>query len=162
MSLYAKSYERVLKRYDGDLFIDRNPDGILCVFRKVKRFVPVIETEEFRLMNLSEGKEYVFALTDTWGLSGNERDFGVDDVLDHLQKIDSLANARFMEAFDEANAEAERREKRALRNEMEAFFSHERNRFVKVIDENVGTTTSMDKTETKKRLKDRRIKNGNY
>lgn len=162
MSLYQKAYERVLKRYDESLFVQRNVDGVLCVFKHSKRFVPVFEAEGYRLSNLIRSKEYVFALTDTWGLTGKPRDYGVDDVLAHLQKIDSLANARFMEEAEELNARKDQSKKRALRNEMEAFWSHERNRFKKAIDESVGTTASLDKSETKKRLRDRRIKNGNY
>lgn len=160
MSLYQKAYERALKRYDESLFVQRNADGVLCVFKHSKRFMRVCEAEGYRLLNLVKSKEYVFALTDTWGINGKPRDYGVDDVVDHLKKIDSLANARFLEEAEERNAQSEKSKKRALRNEMEAFWSHERNRFKRAIDESVGTTTSLDKSDRKKRLRDRRIKNG--
>ena len=156
MSIYLRSYNRVLKSYDKDLFADRNIDGTLCVFRHSKAFEPVIETEGFRLLNLKKRKQYIFALTDTWGLSGNPRDWGVDDVLDHVQKIDSLSNQNFLDAADKLNERVEQKKKRGLKNEMEAFWSHERRRFAKATDHIL--THSLDKTETKKRLKDRRIK----
>lgn len=160
MSIYAKSYDRVLKSYDKELFVARNTDGVLCVFRHTKRFEPVCETEGFRLLNLMADKEYVFAVTETFGLSGKPRDWGADDILNHIQKIDSLANKRFLDELDAENERVEQSRRRHLRNEMEAFWSHERRRFAKATDDIL--THSLDKSEPKKRLKDRRIKNGNY
>lgn len=160
MSLYQKSYERVLKSYDKDLFVSRNVDGVLCVFRHSKRFEPVCETDGFRLLNLMPTKEYVFAITENWGLSGKQKDWGVDDLLNHIQRIDSLANERFLEEMDAENERVDESKKRTLRNEMEAFWSHERRRFAKATDHIL--THSLSKDEPKKRLRDRRIKNGNY
>lgn len=159
MSLYAKSYERVLKSYDRDLFVDRNRDGVLCVFRHTKRYEPVVEAEGFRLLNLKRDREYVFALTETWGLSGKPRDWGADDVLDHVQKIDKLANADVLSAADELNDQVNERRMRHIRGEMEAFWKDQRRAFAKATDDIL--THSLDKSETKRRLKDRSIKNGN-
>lgn len=160
MSIYLRSYNRVLQSYDRDLFVERNLDGVLCVFRHTKRYDLVIETEDFKLMNLRSGKDYVCALTETWGLTSKPRDWGSDDVLDHIQKIDQLANKRFLEEADTLNEEVEKKRKRHLRGEMEAFWHDERRAFARATNDIL--THSLDKSETKRRLKDRRIKNGNY
>lgn len=156
MSLYAKSYERALKTYDSDLFVDHNRDGVLCVFKKHKRFEPVLVAEGFKLLNLINCKQYVFAVTDTWGLNGSPKDWGIDDILDHIQKIDSLANAKFLEEIDAANVAVDKSRDKKLMNEMQGMLAYERNRFVKMFDEIAPISGGMSKDEPKKRLQDRR------
>lgn len=158
MSVFLHSYTRALRRYDRDLFVDRTRDGALCVFRKVKRFVPVCEGEGFSLKTLLEDKQYVFALTDNWNLSGAPRDWGIDDVVGRVQKIDCLANEKFFDEMDAQNNRIDDSKRRTLRNEMEGFWSYERRRFAKATDGIL--THSLSKDEPRKRLKDRSIKNG--
>lgn len=164
MSLYAKAYEKALKKYDPDLFIDRNREGVLCVFKHSKRFVPVIDTPEFKLFSLITDRQYVFAITDTWGTAGNQRDYGIDDILDHIQKIDSLANSKFLDEIDAQNEAVEKTKKKDLINEMEGMLAHERKRFVKAFDEIAPISKGMSKEDKRKRLKElnRSIKDGNY
>ena len=164
MSLYQKSYERALKRYDKDLFVARNNMGVLCVFKKTKRFVSVCETENFKLLNLSDSVEYVFAITSTWGMNGQPRDYGIDDILFHIQKIDSLANKNFLAEMDAANAKVDEARDRSLKNELEGMLAYEKKRFQRAFDEIAPISRSMDKSDNKKRLKEknRRIKDGNY
>lgn len=159
MSVYLHSYTRALRRYDRDLFAGRTKDGAICVFRKVKRFVPVCESEGFRLLSLIEDKQLVFALTDNWVLSGQPRDWGVDDVLDRVKKLDSWANERFFEELDAENEKVDESRKRHFRNEAEAFWSDNRRAFAKATDDIL--VHSLSKDEPRKRLKDRSIKNGN-
>lgn len=157
--MVKQSYTRALRGYDRDLFTDVNQDGVLCVFRKVKRY-HLVWDEEFVLYELKEGREYIFALTDNWALSGRPRAWGIETVVNRIKEIDTLANERFFDEMDEANAKADESQKRSIRNEMEGFWSYERKRFAKTMDESVGCTHSMDRTEKRKRLKDRSIKNG--
>jgi hypothetical protein len=162
LSLYAKAYERALKRYDPDLFVERNVDGVLCVFKHHKRFVPVIDADGFKLYNLTYDKQYVFAITDTWGPRGKQRDYGVDDILHHIQKIDSLANAKFLEEIDEANAKVDKDKDKRLKNEWEGMLAYEKKRMQRAFDTIAPISRGMSKADNKKRLRDRRIKNGNY
>lgn len=160
MSLYLHAYTRALKRYDRDLFAGRTKDGMPCVYRKIKRFEPVVESEGFRLLNLKEDKQFVFALTSNWTLSGTPRDWGVDDVVGRIKEIDCLANERFFEEMDAQNERIDEIKRKDLRNEMEAFWIDERRRFAKATDDIL--THSLSKDEPRKRLKDRSIKNGNH
>lgn len=159
MSLYLDSYTKALKRYDRDLFAARNLDGVVCVFRKTKRYEPVCVDEGFKFLNLIECKQFVFAITDTWNLKGRPIDWGIDDVLHRIQKIDLQANEQLFEQIDAEEQRREEQKKRHLRNEMEAFWIDERRRFAKATDDIL--THSMSKDEPRKRLKDRSIKNGN-
>lgn len=160
MSLYLKSYTKVLKRYDPDLFAGRTNMGMPAVFRKYKRFEPVVETEGFKLMNLRTEVQLVFALTDNWLMSGKPRDWGIDDVLDRVQRSDLQANEKLIEEMDAQNEEVDKIKKKDLRNQVENFWIDERRRFAKATDDIL--THSLSKDEPRKRLKDRSIKNGNY
>ena len=158
--MLLSSYTRALKRYDPDLFAGRTKDGVACVFRKVKRYFSVIEWDGGRLLDLRGDIQLIFAITDNWTMRGTPRAWGIDDVLGHVQKIDSLANARMFEEMDEQNENIDKSNRRALRGEIEGFMSYERRRFAKAFDEDLGLTHSISKDEPKKRLKDRSIKNG--
>lgn len=160
MSLFLRSYTKALRAYDKDLFAERTKDGIPCVFRKVKRFVPVCEGEGFSLKALIEDKQFIFAITDTWKATGVPRDWGIDDVVGRIRRADALANNRFFEELDQENEKIDLSKKKDLRNQMESFWSHERKRFAKATDDIL--THSLSKDEPKKRLKDRSIRNGNY
>ncbi len=160
MSVFLSSYTKALKSYDRELFAGRTKDGVACVFRKHKRFVPVSEWNGGRLMTLMEDKQLIFALTENWLASGRPRSWGIDHVIDRIKAIDSQANERLFEEMDAHNEKVDQSKRREMRNEMEAFWSHERRRFAKATDDIL--THSLSKDEPRKRLKDRSIKNGNY
>lgn len=159
MSVFIKSYTKALRSYDRELFAGRTKDGVACVFRRHKRYVPVCEFNGQPLMSLYEDKQFVFALTDNWTAKGNPRDWGIDFVLNRIKEIDVLANERLIDELDAQNEKVDKSRQRGLRNEMEAFWSHERRRFAKATDDIL--THSLSKDEPKKRLKDRSIRNGN-
>lgn len=157
MSIYSHSYTKALRRYDRDLYVDRTRDGVACVFRRIKRFVPVCVSEGFRLLNLIEDKQFVFALTDTWTAKGKPRDWGIDDVLGRVQELDSWANKDFFEKLDRENEKVDERNQRHMKNEMEAFWSDQHSRFKKATSDIL--THNLSKDEPRKRLQDRSIKN---
>lgn len=160
MSVFLSSYSKALRSYDRELFAGRTRDGIPCVFRRHKRFVPVIEWEGGKLSTLIEDKQFVFALTDNWTARGVPRDWGIDFVLNRIREVDLEANERLFEEMDRMNEKVDESKARSLRNEMEGFWSHERRRFAKATDDIL--THSLSKDEPRKRKKDRSIRNGNY
>ncbi len=158
--MFLSSYTRALKSYDSDLYAGRTKDGTPCVFRKSKRYEPVCEWNGVPLLNLRDDIQYVCGLTDNWTAGGKPRDWGIDRVLQKIKSIDALANERMLEIIDEQNDKIDKSRARGLKNEMEAFWSHERSRFAKATNDIL--THSLSKDEPKKRLKDRSIKNGIY
>lgn len=155
------SYTKALKRYDRDLYAERNRDGVICIFRKYKRYEPVIESESFRFLNLIQDKQFVCALTENWTLRTEPRMWGIDHVLNKMREMDLQYNERMLEALEEQEKKVEEAERRSFRNEAEAFFADHRSEFVKTFDQTMGLTHSLSKDEPRKRLKDRSIKNGN-
>lgn len=154
--MILQSYTRALKRYDRDLYAGRTMDGVACVFRRIKRYEDVCELEGVPLKVLRECAQLVFPLTDTWTMAGKPRPWGIEFVLNRVREIDAMANERFFEEMDELNEQVDKSKQRHMKNEMEAFFSDERRAFAKATDGIL--THSLSKDETKRRLKDRRIK----
>ncbi len=159
MSVFLKSYTKALKSYDRELFAGRTKDGVACVFRRHKRYVPICALNGGTLSALIDDKQFVFALTDNWTALGSPRDWGIDFVLNRIKEIDVLANERMFEEMDRQNEMVDESRARGMKNEMEAFWSHERRRFAKATDGIL--THSLSKDEPRKRLKDRSIRNGN-
>lgn len=138
--MFINGYNRHLRSYDPCLFVDRNDSGVLCVFKKE-----------------ATGKSYVFALTDTWSLNGRSIPLGIDRVLDHVRRIDrTQRDMMALEEADALNEKVDQSKKRHMKNEIEAFVKDSRRAFAKATDGIL--THSLDKSETKRRLKDRRIK----
>lgn len=160
--MLVDSYTRVLKRYDKDLFVKHNRDGVMCVFRKHKRYEPVCVDDNFKILNLITDKQYVCALTENWTLSTKPRQWGIDHVLNKIRQMDLQLNEHLLAELDAHNEKVDESEKRSFRNETEAFFADNRSQFVKTFDENFGLTHSMSKDEPRKRLKDRSKNNGNH
>ncbi len=153
------AYTRALKKYDSSLYAGHTMEGVPCVFRKSKRFVPICEFDEQPLLVLIDDRQYVCGITHNWAASGQPREWGIDDVVGHVREIDYWANADLVEEADEHNKKLDDADRRHMRNEMEGFWSYERRRFAKATDDIL--THSLSKDEPRKRLKDRSIKNGN-
>lgn len=158
--MFLSSYTKALKSYDSDLYAGRTKDGVPCVFRKSKRFEPVCEWDGVPLLALIEDKQFIIGITDNWLASGAPREWGVDRVVEKVKSIDARANEQLFAEMDAENERQDKSRERSIKNEMEAFWSHERRRFAKATDGIL--THSLSKDEPKKRLKDRSIKNGNY
>ena len=154
--MLLSSYTKFLRRYDKDLFCDHNRNGILCVFRKWKRFEPVCVDDNFKILNLITDKQFVCALTENWTLSTKPRQWGIDHVLTKIRQMDLQANERLFEEMDQQNEKVDESEKRSFRNEAEAFWSDNRRAFAKATDGIL--THSLSKDEPRKRLRDRRNK----
>jgi hypothetical protein len=151
------SYTKALKNYDSLLFAGLTMDGRPGVFRRSKRYHPVCEVDGIPLSVLKDDIQFVFALTENWTFSTPPRDWGIDFVLEKIKSVDAMANERLFEEMDAHNEKIDKSKARHLRNEMEAFWSHERNRFVKATDDIL--IHSLSKDEPRKRRKDRSIKN---
>lgn len=159
--MFKDAYNRALRKYDRDLFCDHNRDGVLCIFRKAKRFVPVCVSENFKLLNLIQDKQYVCSLTENWSLSTKPRQWGVDHVLSRVRQMDLQVNERLFEELEAQEKRIDDSERRHLRNEAEAYVADNRRQFTKWFDDEFGCVHSLSKDEPRKRQRDRRIKNGN-
>lgn len=157
MSVLLSAYTRALKRYDPDLYAGYSMDGVPCIFKKWKRFEPVCELEGVPLFNLMQTKQYVCGITHNWSASGRIIDWGIDDVVGHIKEIDYLANVRLFEEMDALNEAKEKQAKGKFKSGIEDFWRDERKTFAKTTGDIL--THSLDKSEKRRRLKDKSIHN---
>lgn len=157
--MLVDSYTRALKRYDPDLYAGRTKDGALCVFRRVKRWEVVSESEHgFKLFDLKQRSDFVIALTSDWKMSGQPVSWGIDKVVSKIKEMDTQSNEALFEELDRQNERADEAKKRDFRNNAEAFFADYRKEFADTVDQFTGCIHSLSKDEPRKRNKDRSIK----
>ncbi len=160
MAFNAREITRTLKRYDPLLFCAQSKAGnYLSVYRRIKQFLPVVDSPEMRMLVLSEASQHVLALTDNWLASGKRRDWGMDLILEKIKSMDLANNARLFEEFEAQEEREKASADRHLDNELEAWAKDSRRAFAKATDDIL--THSLSKDEPRKRRKDRSIHNGN-
>lgn len=159
----AQEITRALKRHDRDLFCQFSPvHGCDVVYRRSRRLERVWETAEFSLSVPRETKEYVLALTSDWNHTSEPRAWGLDRILEKIRSMDHALNSQLFEEFEERERQLKKSKRRHLDNEVEAWAKDSRRAFGKMADESFGCVHSLDKSEQKRRKRDRRIKDGDY
>lgn len=161
MSVNLRAYTRVLKSHDKDLFCDFNKIGIPCIWRRSKRFVEAVRTDSYKILDLIQDKQFVFALTENWTTQGRVVHWGIDRVLEKVKSIDGFHNEELLKEVEKSEEKVSAAKQRDLRNQMEGFWSDQRSRFKEATKDIL--THSMDKSEPnkRKREKNRRFKDGN-
>lgn len=101
------SLNRALKRYDRSLVARKQGEKII-VYRKSKRLEPYPECNLFWVRDV---EDYIFALTENWGLHGEAADWGIEPVMARLKSID-LAYNDVIGNLDRQYYEDERRRKK--------------------------------------------------
>lgn len=159
MSWYKAAINRIIKAHDRELFCHEMRPDVLAVFRKKKRFVPVLESDEAYFYHLISDRELVLPITDTFTARGRPRVWGLDVILSELKYRDLAQNPEFFQALEEEDKKHEEAKKRHLRSEAEAFFSDTRSHFKKAWSD--VRTALMSKDEPRKRIKEKSI-HGNH
>lgn len=151
----CKDITRSLKRYDRELYCARNGNGVRCVYRKGKRYECVATFDDgAKLYSIVPSPEFIFALTDNWAPTGMPRAWGIDAILYRIKQIDSWDNERLFAEMDANNEKVDKSKERAFMNETEAFLSDYRRPLAKAFEDI--NTTSLDKSDKRKRLKDKK------
>lgn len=151
MDSEIRSLNRNLQRHDRELYAQRRPDGMICVYRRGKR-QHYFEWQGDTYGYLIDSPSFVFALTDNWTTSGSPRAWGVLPVLARLRAIDLWNNEEYLDEVDEQNERIERSKQRDLSNNVEAFVRDFRREFARATND-INTST-LDKSEKRRRKRD--------
>lgn len=155
------SLNRSLKVYDRELYSKVNKDGILCVFRRKKRYVYVCDFNGAPLYDLVESPDFVFALTDNWKTTGIPREWGSQVVLERLRKMDAWADPDLIEKIDRENEKIDEIKRKDRISNTEAYLLDNKREIQKAWND-INTSTLSKREEHKRiREKNRRIKDGN-
>ena len=149
---------RILKKFDRDLFCRRGPDGVLRAIQKVKGW-DIYDVSGVTLLSSTFKDHHAFSLTDTWSGHGKPVTWGHEPISDKLRHI---ALNRKDELMRELRENQDRFQEKKEREEManyEAIAEGSREVYKKAFSDTL--THSLDKSLDPIRKHDRRIHYGN-
>lgn len=156
MDSEVRKYDRVVRRYNSELFARRNENGIISVLQKQYRYIPYQIDEDTTIYKLTLSPHHVFAITDTWTTQGRSVPLGIEVVLNKVREVTRRNYDELIRQIEEQEEREEESRQRDIRNTAEAFFSDQRSRFAKATSDIL--THSMEKknlsTERRRRNKD--------
>jgi len=139
MAADVRSLNMALKRYDRSLFCRQESDGIIRVYQRPDK----------------GGEWLVCSLTDTWGSSGQKREWGVLPVIEHIKRGSLEYRDRMNSELDRERAvleEAKDRKQKTLFEDM----AHETHASFKEAFKDI-RTCNMDKKNDVRRKYDNKI-----
>jgi len=147
MTVREREITRIIKGYDRDLFVGKNREGVLCIYRKSRRFES-FEHEGVKYLYAHDDKSLVFPLTDNWISTGKPREWGLEVILARLKALDLHRSTEYFDEIVKNQQLAEESSKRTLKNNVESFLIDFRRQFSKTFD---GVNTALlDKTDSRK------------
>ncbi len=135
----------LVKRYDPLLYCESR-DGKLCIYRKSQR-IESYDVNGVRIGFVRPAPFIVFALTDSWSLAGEPRDWGLLPIRERLTMIDSWHRDVAKELLDKQEARAKSKD-RDLDNHIESYLKDVRKDFARATND-VNTST-LSKTAGRK------------
>lgn len=132
-SYRATVIEREIRKYDDLLYCEKSRDGKLCIYRKGRR-IESYDLDGTALHVVLDDPYLVLALTDTWNLNGEPRDWGVMPILQRLQMIDCWKRDLAKESIESVER-ANSSDNRAADNHIESYLKDIRKSFARATDD---------------------------
>lgn len=152
---YSRYITKVVKAHDRELYARRSHLGHVSVYRNTRKAELVShDNDGFKLYNIVNRPQHIFALTDNWTANGKPVEWGGEVVLQRLQKYDCWNRDAVGEIVDKLE-KAEEIKKKDFRNNTEAFFSDKRHVFKDAFKDI--RTANMDKSEKRRRNREKKL-----
>ncbi len=145
----ADRITREIRRHDRLLYCEKSPQGPLAIYRKLYRYEPM-EVNGVIIHYPILSPHLVFAITDTWSITGRPVEWGILPIMARIKAMDLWTNDNIVNDLIDGYKKDEESKERDQRNSIESFLLDFRRQFAKSFDQyNTGT---LDKR------KDRRFK----
>lgn len=126
---------RNIKAYDRDLYAVKGANGVVQIMRKTNN------TDAFLYGDsIIARDQLVFALTDSWKLSGRPVEWGIDPILRKLSEMDAWSKERIYEDLVRTRERNEELRRRRNQNELRALAADCRKEFAKATND-INTST---------------------
>lgn len=135
MDSRVRRINRILKDYDTDLFCARDGE-CLHVYRKKPRMQGSFEYEGATYAYTGVENQYIFSMTHNWKFEGRPVEWGMDNIVSHLNFIDSWKNddyekfVKLREQKEKWREESKSNNRRALAADMRKDFARATNDIV--------------------------------
>lgn len=146
---------KAIKKYDRELYCDWSPQGPLVIYRKGHRYEPM-EVNGVIIHYQIPSPHYVFALTDTWVITGKSIEWGIEPILARLKAMDLWRDDDIIKEHTRNYHKGEESKARDQRNSIESFLYEFRSQFAKATN-NVNTSL-LDKRKDRRFKDDLKIK----
>jgi hypothetical protein len=146
----AERITREVQTYDRELYCDKNMEGMLCIYRKGRRYESYQLEDGSVLTYARPSPHFVFALSDTWRATGKPVEWGVVPILNRLKALD-LWNRDLVGELEAAYDKDEESNARKRRNDTESFLLDFRSQFKKTFNDT--RVANMDMKKDKRRIK---------
>lgn len=80
------SLNKALKAYDRNLYARESKDGIVRVYQRIRQTRTHWLSNEISIDEYVDGDWLVCSLTENWGSSGKQRDWGILPVIEHIKQ----------------------------------------------------------------------------
>lgn len=151
MEARVKRINRALKRFDPDLFSQRDDNGQITIYKKGITF-DRFDYQGSTLFYSRSSPKYVCSLTSNWTTKGEPREWGIERIISRLQSMDRWNNSSLDDALIQQYLDMEIQKTKDLRNNTESFLWDQKSNIRRAFaDINVA---NMDKKLDKRRLKD--------
>lgn len=144
----AEVLTKALKSHDRMLYVEKNKEGKLCVFRHSIRWETYYLEDNVLLRFARPAPHFVLALTHNFKANGMDVDWGVEPIMHRIRSID-LWNRDLCREQEEQYEKKKAGLDRESRNQAEAFASDVRPIFKKTFADY--NTSSMKKTDRRRK-----------
>jgi hypothetical protein len=146
----AERITREVQAYDRELYCEKNMEGMLCIYRKSKRCESYQLEDGSLLTYVRPAPHLIFALTDTWKVTGRPVEWGVVPILQRLKALD-LWNRDIVGELEQAYDNEEAANARKRKNDTESFLLDFRSQFKKTFNDT--RIANMDMKKDLRRIK---------
>lgn len=146
---------RAIKRHDRLLYCDHSPQGPLVIYRNLYRHEPM-EVNGTIIYYPVHSPHYVFALTDTWSVTGKPIDWGIEPIMARLRAMDLWRSDDIIKEHTRNYYKGKEEKQRDTRNSIESFLYEFRSQFARAT--NGINTSSLDKKKDRRYKDDLKIK----
>ena len=151
----AKVIDRVVKEHDFELYAERNNFGVICVYRRGKRFVPFMISKDANYYGVTDSPQFVLALTHNWLTNGKPLEWGAEPIIKRIKAHDIWCNEKLFADLEEQDDKRSASKDKDFSNKTEAFLHDAHSSFKK--GWNDIRVCNMDKTEKRRRNKEESI-----
>lgn len=154
MDSEIKRIDRILKKFDRDLFSRRGPDGKIRVIQKVKS-LKSFDLGKFKIAVPTIQEHLAFMMTDNWSASGRQVSWGHEPISEKLRHIALTRREELIREVEESQKKAEEKRERDQVSKFEDIAYETRDVYKKAFSDVL--THSMDRTKDPRRKQERGI-----
>jgi hypothetical protein len=142
-----------VRKYDRELFAERNGSGAICIMRRNFRQYPALVGRDHVIYSFTARPDFVLALTDNWTITGTPVDWGADIVCQKLRGFDIWSDPDLLDKIDQENDKVDASINRDRMNKHEDYLKDHAKQIQKAWSD--VRYANLDMSDKKRRIRDK-------